>query len=109
MAFDLGQFGQQLITGATQVALARYAQKTQPPVMATPAFNPTTGGILDLFGSDLSDTGVGNTGQVIRPMGRRRRRRRLATLSDIRDLAALKAILGNGENFKVWIATHSRL
>jgi len=38
----------------------------------------------------------------------RRRRRRLATKSDLGDLAALKAILGNGEAFKAWIATHSR-
>ena len=38
----------------------------------------------------------------------RRRRRRLATVSDIRDLAALKSILGNGESFRTWIATHSR-
>jgi len=36
----------------------------------------------------------------------RRRRRRLATTSDIKDLAALKAVLGGGEAFKTWIATH---
>ena len=39
---------------------------------------------------------------------RRHRRKRLATVSDIKDLAALKAVLGNGEAFKTWIATHSR-
>ena len=39
---------------------------------------------------------------------RRRRRRRLATVGDIKDLAALKSVLGNGEAFKTWIATHSR-
>lgn len=39
---------------------------------------------------------------------KRRRRKRLATVSDIRDLAALKSILGNGDAFKTWIATHSR-
>ena len=37
---------------------------------------------------------------------RRRRRRRLATLSDIRDLAALKQVLGSGGAFTTWIATH---
>jgi len=37
---------------------------------------------------------------------RRRRRRRLATLSDIRDLAALKSVLGGGQDLKTWIATH---
>jgi len=35
----------------------------------------------------------------------RRRRRRLATHSDIKDLAALKAILGSGKAFDTWIAT----
>jgi len=38
----------------------------------------------------------------------RRRRKRLATQSDLKDLAALKGILGSGEAFKVWIATHGR-
>jgi len=37
---------------------------------------------------------------------KRRRRKRLATQSDLKDLAALKGILGNGEAFKTWIATH---
>lgn len=37
---------------------------------------------------------------------KKRRRKRLATQSDLKDLAALKGILGNGEAFKTWIATH---
>ena len=37
---------------------------------------------------------------------RRRRRRRLATTTDIRDLAALQGVIGKGEAFKTWIATH---
>lgn len=45
---------------------------------------------------------------VVKKKRCRRRRRRLATKSDLGDLAALKAILGNGEAFKAWIATHSR-
>ena len=36
-----------------------------------------------------------------------RRRKRLATRSDLKDLAALKGILGQGKAFEVWIATHS--
>lgn len=36
----------------------------------------------------------------------RKRRRRLATKSDLHDLAALKGVLGGGEAFKVWLATH---
>lgn len=38
----------------------------------------------------------------------RKRRRRLATQSDIRDLAALKSILGGGKAFDSWIATRGR-
>ena len=37
---------------------------------------------------------------------RRRRRKRLATPSDLKDLAALRGVLGNGEAFKTWRATH---
>lgn len=39
---------------------------------------------------------------------RRQRRRKLATVGDIRDLAALQAVLGKGAAFTTWIATHSR-
>jgi len=38
----------------------------------------------------------------------RKRKRRLATVSDIKDLAALKNILGGGKAFDVWIATRGR-
>ena len=38
---------------------------------------------------------------------KRRRRKRLATQGDLKDLAALKGIHGNGKAFEVWIATHS--
>lgn len=38
---------------------------------------------------------------------RRRRRRQLASRSDIRDLSALKGVLGNGKALQSWIATHS--
>lgn len=59
---------------------------------------------MDLFTQD--------TGAPVVSFGKkktcRRRRRRLATMSDIKDLAALKSVLGNGEAFKTWIATHSR-
>lgn len=37
----------------------------------------------------------------------RRRRKRLATMGDLKDLAALKGVLGGGKAFEVWIATHS--
>lgn len=35
----------------------------------------------------------------------RRRRKRLATPSDLKDLAALKGVLGSGQTFNTWIAT----
>lgn len=38
----------------------------------------------------------------------RRRRRRLASVSDIKDLAALKNVLGGGKAFDSWIATRGR-
>ena len=38
---------------------------------------------------------------------KRRRRRRLASQSDIKDLSALKGVLGGGKAFELWIATHS--
>lgn len=37
---------------------------------------------------------------------KRRRRKRLASTSDLKDLAALKGVLGGGKAFEVWIATH---
>ena len=36
----------------------------------------------------------------------RRRRNRLATTSDIKDLASLKAVLGGVKALETWIATH---
>ena len=48
-----------------------------------------------------------NCGQGKWVKSRRRRRRRLATVSDIKDLAALKSVLGQGKAFETWIATHS--
>ena len=37
---------------------------------------------------------------------RKPRRKRLATASDIKDLTALKGVLGNGQALQSWIATH---
>lgn len=98
---------------------------------ATPNFTPigpsgnlpTTGG-----GTIVSGTNPCNTGRQGKPKEyqiittvhsdgttstksvckTRKRRRRLATTSDIRDLAALKSILGGGKAFDTWIATRGR-
>jgi len=37
---------------------------------------------------------------------RRRRKPRLATKADIKDLASLKGVLGQGKAFELWIATN---
>lgn len=45
---------------------------------------------------------------AVRKCKSRKRKRRLATLSDIKDLAALKQVLGGGKAFDTWIATRGR-
>jgi len=45
---------------------------------------------------------------TIREQKTRKRRRRLASVSDIKDLASLKQVLGGGKAFDTWIATRSR-
>jgi len=45
---------------------------------------------------------------AVRKCKSRKRRRRLASLSDIKDLAALKQVLGGGKAFDTWIATRGR-
>lgn len=73
----------------------------------TPQYQPTwnpAGEIIDFLTPEQEAQITG----INRRMKRRRRRRRLATVGDIKDLAALKSVLGNGEAFKTWIATHSR-
>lgn len=84
--------------------------KAQQPVVTSGFVGPTlteaAGNVVDYF----TDDGVITTSTPIKLQDkckRRRRRRRLATQSDIRDLAALKAVLGDGQNLKTWIATHS--
>jgi len=62
-------------------------------------------------GTTTSEVVIDNaTGQCvgIKKKKRRRRRRRLATPSDIKDLAALQAVLGKGAALKEYLATHGR-
>lgn len=83
----------------------KYAPSTSAPLPTVqPAYS------LPEMAGDITDFFMGEDGTIV-PVKKkrcRRRRRRLATKSDLGDLAALKAILGNGEAFKAWIATHSR-
>ena len=79
------------------------------------AFPAVIGGGLSLgskIGSAIAGLGLGLAADEIGAIAgicskvkSRRRRRRLATHSDIKDLAALKAILGSGKAFDTWIAT----
>lgn len=79
----------------------------QPVIQAQPAYDsPFIPNVVERAAPWFIDEA---TGMVVQKKKRcRRRRRRLATASDLRDLAALQGILGNGKNFQVWIATHSR-
>lgn len=45
---------------------------------------------------------------TVREQKSRKRRRRIATVSDIKDLASLKTVLGGGKAFESWIATRGR-
>jgi len=93
-----GMFGQ-LIGRAPSPPIA-------PAIM--PGFVPTQ--------SNFTQPGGGNTIVSVGPTGvatickpkRRRRRRRLATVSDIKDLAALSSVLGKGKAFDTWIASRGR-
>jgi len=105
-SMDLGA-----ILGGVQTAVDIYGQYkaiTQPQTVAyQPSLQtlPQVGSsIIDFF----TDPATGAVVPVRKKKPCRRRRKRLATKSDLGDLAALKAILGNGEAFKAWIATHSR-
>jgi hypothetical protein len=57
------------------------------------------------LGLGLAADEIGAIAGICSKVKSRRRRRRLATHSDIKDLAALKAILGSGKAFDTWIAT----
>ena len=112
-SMDLGSLIKDL--GTTYIQ-SRYAQPQQVPVSfdpygVTPAVAPAVAGGIGLAAGELYDYFTDPaTGGVFGTKKKkcRKRRRRLATVSDIADLAALKSILGNGDAFKTWIATHSR-
>ena len=68
--------------------------------------------IAGYLGSALAGVGAALTAEEIAQMASdlskvkcKRRRRRLATLSDIKDLAALSAVLGKGKLLETWVAT----
>lgn len=120
---DLGTLATDLLRQAGTAYIQREFGPTMGPPMMQPAF-------LDYDRETGFDVGVPGPG-VFTPSApaaacggaspvykkvcgeykwvqpKRRRRKRLATQGDLKDLAALKGILGNGKAFEVWIATHS--
>jgi hypothetical protein len=88
-------------------------------ITPTPAFLPAlpgavaaAGSLSSKIGGAIAGLGLGLAADEIAAIAGvaskvkcRRRRRRLATHSDIKDLAALKAVLGSGKAFDTWIAT----
>lgn len=104
---DLGQ----LITdlGTTYIQ-SRYAQ---PPV-TQPAFLPQVDvPFVDVIPQQPTADCGGSLvykkvcGEYRWVKQKRRRRKRLASKGDLKDLAALKGILGQGKALDTWIATHS--
>lgn len=79
---------------------------------ALPAVVGAAGGVGSKIATAVAGLGLGLAADEIAMIAGaaskvkcRRRRRRLATHSDIKDLAALKAVLGSGKAFDTWIAT----
>jgi len=108
---DLGDLIGQL---ATTYISTKYAPQLQP--VSAPTYG--TGGMDGAIAAqpaigipfyDIVPEGELAPGGAVfcPPRKRRRRRRRLATVSDIKDIAALKSIMGPAM-LKTWIATHSR-
>lgn len=123
---DLGSFGENLWNLGTDLGTQYLQSKFGQASPAGIAYQSYVGASVPAVIPQPSVTVIPNTGgpmeagmcQVI-PAGyvydaklgclkkkTRKRRKRLATASDIADLSALKSVLGNGEAFKTWIATH---
>jgi len=104
-SMDLGALITDLGTAYIKTKYAPQPTGSFPTVQPAYSLPELGGDIIDYFTDPATGTVVPVKAKK-KPC--RRRRRRLATKSDLGDLAALKAILGNGEAFKAWIATHSR-
>jgi hypothetical protein len=116
-----GMPGQEIMVGQRTVPQPQFVTAPRPQVgMDTfgvqPAFFPPAvlgaGSLGSKIGTAIAGLGLGLAADEIAAVAAtcarvksRRRRRRLATHSDIKDLAALKAVLGSGKAFDTWIAT----
>ena len=72
---------------------------------AAPGVVGKIAGILGGLGLGLAADEIAGIASTIGKVKCKRRRRRLATHSDIKDLAALSAILGKGKLLETWVAT----
>jgi len=120
---DLGTLATDLLRQAGTAYIQREFGPTMgPPVGMQPAFLDSVIPDIDLgvpgpgvFTPSAPAAACGGASPVYKKVcgeykwvqPKRRRRKRLATQGDLKDLAALKGILGNGKAFEVWIATHS--
>ncbi len=110
MSLDLGA----LITDlGTQYIQTKYAQTGPSPAVYQPAALDFDLPFVDVI-PDMPTNECGGSmvykkvcGQYKWVKQSRRRRKRLASRGDLRDLAALKGVLGQGKAFETWIATHS--
>lgn len=111
----IGTLGGQYINaryGNNQAGLGHSGIIPTQPVFLGDAWSALTGGGDPTAAPTTGARGMvwdpnANCGQGKWVRRNRRRRRRLATPTDIKDLSALKGVLGSGEAFKTWIATHS--
>ena len=92
------------------VGMGAFQQPALAPLI--PFAGPAVGSLGGKIGTAIAGLGLGLAADEIAVIAGaaskvkcRRRRRRLATHSDIKDLAALKAVLGSGKAFDTWIAT----
>lgn len=76
-----------------------------PAVIAAGGVTSRIAGILGGLGLGLAADEIGAIAGAISKVKCKRRRRRLATHSDIKDLAALSAVLGKGKLLETWVAT----
>lgn len=81
---------------------AHYAGPNLPFVDIIPEANGTCNPTKGMVWNPNANCGAGKWQKRSR-----RRRKRLASLGDLKDLASLKGVLGQGKAFEVWIATHS--
>ncbi len=109
-----------IITDLTQAAVSIYGATRPPPTYTTQPVGFSNQALstlpvmgvpgVDIIPDDPScPTGARmlwdpKKGKWIKK--RKRRRKRLATASDIKDLSALKSVLGGGKGLDTWIATH---